>query len=508
MLLIHPPVAKPSEPPAGMARLSAALSRKEVKHWVLDANIESLLYILKRAEPVRSGPMDRWTARAFRTASKNYELLKKQSIYQHTDRYKRAVSDLNRAVEMSANRGTSLSLVNFRQEGFSPLNSADLVRASENPEFSPYYPYFEDRLLKLVENRRPAFVGFSLNYLSQAVSTFAMIGLLRKHFPEIIIILGGGLVTSWLSNPNWKNPFSGLVDHFIPGPGEAQLLGLLGQGNGEESFCTPDYDILPRNDYLAPGFILPYSASSGCYWNTCSFCPEPAENNPYIPASVDKVMDDLSSLTARSKPVLIHLLDNAVSTGLLKKLSENPPGVPWYGFVRIDHHLADIDFCKALRKSGCVMLKLGLESGDQGVLDRLHKGIDLTTASLALKNLKRAGIATYVYLIFGTPPETVHEARKTLDFVVAHREEIGFLNLAIFNMPVRGSGSLEFETDSFYDGDLSLYTNFVHPQGWNRKNVRLFLDNEFKKNRAVAIILQNDPPLFTSNHAPFFCDSG
>ncbi len=49
------------------------------------------------------------------------------------------------------------------------------------------------------------------------------------------------------------------------------------------------------------------------------------------------------------------------------------------------------------------MLKLGIESGDQEVLDRLNKGIDLPTASAVLKSLKKAGIATYVYLLFGTP---------------------------------------------------------------------------------------------------------
>jgi radical SAM superfamily enzyme YgiQ (UPF0313 family) len=66
--------------------------------------------------------------------------------------------------------------------------------------------------------------------------------------------------------------------------------------------------------------------------------------------------------------------------------------------------LTDDDFCLALKKSRCVMLKLGIESGDQGVLDQLNKGIDLLTVSAVLKSLKRAGIATYVYLLFRTPP--------------------------------------------------------------------------------------------------------
>jgi radical SAM superfamily enzyme YgiQ (UPF0313 family) len=158
----------------------------------------------------------------------------------------------------------------------------------------------------------------------------------------------------------------------------------------------------------------------------------------------------------------------------------------------------------ALKRSGCVMLKLGLESGDQEVLDKLQKGIDTGMASRVLKNLNKAGIAVYLYLLFGTPAETRLEAGRTLEFVVRHRELISFMNLALFNMPIGGHEAGEFETEAFYEGDLSLYTSFRHPHGWGRKQVRQFLNNEFKREPAVAAILKNDPPLFTSNHAAFF----
>ena len=49
-----------------------------------------------------------------------------------------------------------------------------------------------------------------------------------------------------------------------------------------------------------------------------------------------------------------------------------------------------------LRKSGCQLLKLGLESGSQLVLDGLHKGIDLALVEQVLAALHQAGIATYV----------------------------------------------------------------------------------------------------------------
>ena len=187
-----------------------------------------------------------------------------------------------------------------------------------------------------------------------------------------------------------------------------------------------------------------------------------------------------------------------------KPLAENPPGPPWYGFTRITEHLINDDFCKALKESGCVMLKLGIESGDQKVLDQLNKGIELTTASAALRALKKAGIAAYCYFLFGTPPENETSAIKTLDFVTSHSDCINFLNLAIFNLPAGSIEAQDLATQDFYEGNLSLYKNFDHPAAWNRPAVRNFLEKTFKKHPAIAPIVCRNPEYFTSNHAPFF----
>jgi radical SAM superfamily enzyme YgiQ (UPF0313 family) len=504
MILIHPPVAKPSEPPAGIARLSGALTSRGISHRILDANLEGLLYLIHLSKPLPGTSSDRWTSRAFRNASGNNTSLRSRQTYLNIDRYKRAVIDLDHAIEKSVESEVIIGLANYKDSTLSPLRSADLIQAAERTEINPFYPYFSKRLRDLIEKDGPSVAGFSLNYLSQALTAFAMIGFIRQNFPGIKIILGGGLITSWMKNADWKDPFTGLIDTMIAGPGEQQLLSIAGIDNANKIHYTPSYDSLPLNDYLSPGRILPYSASGGCYWNRCSFCPEMAEDNPYIPLPADRVMDDLNKLATNIRPSLVHLLDNAISATLLKRLAADPPGVPWYGFARVSKLLTDLEFCKALKDSGCVMLKLGLESGDQAVLDKMQKGIDLETASLVLKTLKKAGIATYVYLLFGTPPESLTEARNTLEFTLRHKDEIGFLNIALFNMPVCGPEVAGYKTSRFYEGDLSLYTDFVHPNGWGRKNVRHFLDNEFKRHPAVSAILQKDPPVFTSNHAPFF----
>jgi hypothetical protein len=150
------------------------------------------------------------------------------------------------------------------------------------------------------------------------------------------------------------------------------------------------------------------------------------------------------------------------------------------------------------------MLKIGLESGDQGVLDAEQKGVDLNLAALALQSLKDADIATYIYLLFGTPSESLTQARATLEFTVRHAGAINFVNLALFNLPINGQQARQLQTEMHYEGDLSLYAGFHHPHGWNRGDVRQFLDREFKRHPVIRPILRRDPPLFTSNHAPFF----
>ncbi|MFH1351493.1 MAG: radical SAM protein [Pseudomonadota bacterium] len=500
MILINPPVVKPCEPPPGVARLAGALKRHNISHHIIDANLEGLLNLLKA--PIRME--DRWTSRAVRNLNSHLSTLRSFKGFENMDRYARAVIDVNRVLEKSVPfHGVHITLTNYQDQTLSPVRSQDLIRATEVPEMNPFFPYLRKRLLTVLEHKTPGVVGFSLNYLGQALCTFMMIGMIKKECPGTKVVLGGGLITSWMNRPGWVNPFEGLVDAMVSGPGEDALLSICGL-QGCDGDCTPEYEAFSKIDYLAPGFILPYSASMGCYWHQCSFCPETAEGNPYGPVPPEKVIRDMTALTRDNKPCLVHFLDNAMSPALLQKMIERPLNIPWYGFARITPHLADPDFCMGLKRSGCVMLQLGLESGDQDVLSELRKGIDLEQASLALKNLKRAGIATYVYLLLGTPAETLSRARKTLEFTVQHGHVIDFLNLAIFNMPANGPDAEKFESADFYEGDLRLYKSFVHPKGWDRGSVRRFLDKEFKRHPVVAAILRRSPPLFSSNHAPFF----
>ncbi len=502
IILIHPPVVKPSEPPAGIARLSACLKANGVEHGVIDANAEGLLYLLTAAAQNGEGT-GRWDIRARKNLEANLDLLHTPEAFQNKSRYSRTVMDIHRVLHTAAKPfGIQLSLSDYEDSRRSPVRSADLIQAAEQPQANPFYPYFSGRLTQALEES-PDFIGFSMNFLSQALCTMAMIGFVKNIHPRQKIILGGSLATSWIRLTGRTDLFSGLVDQMVEGAGEEKLPALLGIPSRREG-PSADYDLLEKNRYFSPGFILPYSAAQGCWWRKCSFCPEKAEANPYLPLPVSRAAKELEALARKTRASLIHLLDSSLAPAFMQALIENPPGAPWYGFARVTRHLADEDFCRALKKSGCVMLKLGLESGSQTVLDALSKGIDLDEASGALRSLDKAGIAVYGYFLFGTPSETEADAYQTLDFAVQHSECIDFLNLAIFNLPANSVEVKYLSTREFYEGDLSLYRSFHHPAGWQRGNVRSFVEKKFKKHPAIAPIVWRTPEFFTSNHAPFF----
>lgn len=510
MVLIHPPVAKACEPPAGIPRLAGFLDANNVECLLLDLNLEETLHLLG----TRVMQTDTWTKRAVRNLSRNLDALRDWHLYQNPDRYKRAVMDLNRIVTVHGQRfGARLSLADYRHDKRSPLRSDDLLYCAEHADTDPYCALFSDRLRAVAGRVSDGVIGLSLNYLSQALPTFSMLGFLRREFPSMRLVLGGGLVTSWLQKQDWKNPFAGLVDGMVCGPGGYPLLRLAGKSLISSNNALPRFSDLPLGQYLSPGLIVPYAASSGCYWGRCSFCPERTEGSDYCPLPPDCVLTHLERLAAELKPALFHLVDNAISPTLMERMSQvgsasriiaDGSVTPWYGFARVTRHLTDPDFCEGLAASGCVMLKLGVESADQDVLDAMQKGHDVETARLALGALKKAGISTFVYLLFGTPQETEASARATLEFVVRESAHIDFLNLALFNLPIASPEAHLLRSRPFFDGDLSLYTDFVHPAGWERRKVRQFLEGEFRRHPAVQKILRNNPPFFTSNHAPLF----
>ena len=119
--------------------------------------------------------------------------------------------------------------------------------------------------------------------------------------------------------------------------------------------------------YLSPVRVLPYSTSRGCYWKKCAFCPETAEDAPYLTGTPQAMVDDLRQAAAQTSAGLVHFLDNALSPRLLGYLIEPSarralvwirPGHPAPHRPRLCQRAESIRMCHAqagggIRGSGC-----------------------------------------------------------------------------------------------------------------------------------------------------------
>lgn len=494
MLLLYPPITKACEPPGGLPLLGGVLKAHGIGYEIIDMNCEAQNYLLEHY--FEKYPKKRYYR----------DLITSINGYKNRDTYVRAINELSKGLNFKVDNNYKLSLSNFTSSKYDNLNSKDLLHVYEHFQDDPFYKYYKFRLTPLLGSGKVKFIGISLQFLNQALTAFALIGFIKRRYPKVKIVLGGGLITSWAKTLNWENPFKSIVDKIIIGPGEEQLVKFLGYSPNLESIkkSIPDYSFVENLNYFSPGKILPISTSYGCSWKKCSFCPEVAEDNPFIPQKTVDVIRKIKQLISINKPDLIHFLDNEISPSLLKALSVAGVGVPWYGFTKFYSLLKDLNFCISLKKAGCKMLKLGLESGDQKILDSMNKGINLEDASIILRNLGKAGILTYVYLLFGTPEEDYESAMKTKEYVLRHCDSITYLNLAIFNLPVGSSQARNLELFDINDSDLSLYKNFTHPKGWDRSKVRDFINNELNKEPQIIEILKRTPLQFNANHAPFF----
>ena len=101
-------------------------------------------------------------------------------------------------------------------------------------------------------------------------------------------------------------------------------------------------------------------------------------------------------------------------------------------------------------ESGCCMIKLGIESGSQKVLDLMNKRTNLDQARNAAKLLNSFSVPWMAYVMVGVPGETSIDADATMRFI----DEIKptYVSAAIYT-PYIGTGfyknSIDFSRVSF-----------------------------------------------------------
>src|SRR3989338_1045884 len=97
--------------------------------------------------------------------------------------------------------------------------------------------------------------------------------------------------------------------------------------------------------------------------------------------------------------------------------------------IRVD--TLDENICRKMKESGCYEVSIGIESGNQDILDKIvKKNLKLERVYNGVRLLRKYGIRTNGFFIVGFPGESIENMRETFRFARSLRLNASFLMAA------------------------------------------------------------------------------
>ncbi|MBN1866087.1 radical SAM protein [Candidatus Sumerlaeota bacterium] len=187
-----------------------------------------------------------------------------------------------------------------------------------------------------------------------------------------------------------------------------------------------DVDMLPRGVHYFNPVVrrMPYmtlSTSRGCP-GLCSFCTAPFFYGPRLRArSVDNVIAELAQLSAKGYREIFFrdetfTFSRSRTQEFCRKLIESHLDLTWVCNARVN--TLDLETLETMKRSGCHMVKFGVESGVQEILDRSRKGTRIEQTREVFGWARQAGVETHAHVMLGMPGETEETIETTVRFVL------------------------------------------------------------------------------------------
>ena len=180
-------------------------------------------------------------------------------------------------------------------------------------------------------------------------------------------------------------------------------------------------DLTPENyaiGYLRHPYVSHYTGR-GCPAQ-CTFClwPQTVGGHQYrarSPGGVAREMAHAKELFPQAKE---FFFDDDTFTAYQPRAREiakliGPLGITWSCNARAN---VSFETLKTMRANGLRLLLVGYESGHQGILDNIKKGIRLEQAREFTRNCHQLGITIHGTFILGLPGETRETIRQTIEF--------------------------------------------------------------------------------------------
>ncbi len=315
----------------------------------------------------------------------------------------------------------------------------------------PYAAPSSDETVQRILKHDPAVVGFSTT-TSGFLDACDLARGLKSTRPDIQTVFGGVHVSAM--GGELLQRFQE-IDYLCLGEGEetlaelssgtspAEIHGLAFRNNGAVQVNQPrehiaDLDALPFPAYeKLPGFPSKYHlplfsyikspgatmiTSRGCPYQ-CSYCDRSVFKRGYRYNSAAYIYEHMKYLRYDFGVHHINIYDDLFTLhrdrieSLCEMLVQKPLGVRFNCAIRVGY--ADDALLKLLKSAGCLMVSIGIESGDPALLEVHKPGVYLDEVRDTVSRVHAAGLRVKGLFMMGLPGETVESIRKTSDFVIS-----------------------------------------------------------------------------------------
>ncbi len=206
--------------------------------------------------------------------------------------------------------------------------------------------------------------------------------------------------------------------------------GAVDRGDGDysddlDAIPFPDRELVPWDWYLEAWYsrqpFMNMMTSRGCPYH-CAFClwPQSMYGHKQRFRSLDNVLAEIRYLVDRYGLKEINIDDGTFTTRksrvieFCQRLRDQNLKVIWTCNGRVDN--LDDEMLIEMKASGCKMIRLGVESGSQLVLDKIKKGLTLGQIEDGVKLVKKHGIQALGGFMFGFPYDTRETVEETIAF--------------------------------------------------------------------------------------------
>ena len=242
----------------------------------------------------------------------------------------------------------------------------------------------------------------------------------EETMAELADRVAGGGNASGLAGASWHEGVRA-----VSGPDRPSIHEL-------DSLPFPAWGIFPRlASYGNPQPLLsrlkpafPIMTSRGCPYG-CTFCFKGVFGREWRSRSPESVLREWEWLAGPMGAREIAVQDDSFNIDrdralrICRAIASAGLRVPWSTPNGIRADRVDGEVLEAMRESGCIRVSFGVESGDQGILDRLGKGETLAQMKSAFGLARQAGLRATGFFMFGNLGEDEGTMESTIRFALA-----------------------------------------------------------------------------------------